>query len=109
MFSIFKSEEQDYAVKGVYFIGIKGRKNTFKIGKSINCATRIKQLQTGNPDKLYFYKVIATDDHTNLETSLHRKFKHKRILNEWFKITKKEINNLEPSSGLFHKFTSYFW
>lgn len=84
--------------KGVYFIGIVGRKNLFKIGVSKNCEKRIKQLQTGNPDKLYIYRIEATDQPYILESMLHRKYKSNHYNEgggtEWFNINKKTIDSI---------------
>lgn len=88
---------------GVYFIGIHGRPNIIKIGKSKNCEKRIKQLQTGNPDKLFIHKIIITEHPYHLETALHRYFKKEKYNkgggNEWYTISSKRIDRIIISNS----------
>lgn len=79
----------------VYII-TTGDKRLFKIGRTKNdVAKRLKQLQTGNPDKLHIYFAIPTADSAALEASLHRKYKEYRILGgEWFKISEAEVKKI---------------
>ncbi len=87
-------EELDvgFSLKGkVYFIFQQGDDKRCKIGKSVNPSNRKDQLQTGNPDELYVYKTLV--GYSSLESTLHKKFKEKRIRNtEWFYLTKEEVD-----------------
>ncbi len=87
-------EEPDvgFSLKGkVYFIFQQGDDKRCKIGKSVNPSNRKDQLQTGNPDELYVYKTLV--GYSSLESTLHKKFKEKRIRNtEWFYLTKEEVD-----------------
>lgn len=61
--------------------------NTIKIGKSNNPYKRIKQLQTGNSDKLMMLNIISGD--LKEEKELHRKFIN--VSNEWFSAKDKSL------------------
>jgi hypothetical protein len=76
----------------VYFIFQKGDNSKCKVGYSKNPEKRLKQLQTGNPDKLYIYKTVKGGK--NEEDMLHDYLEDVRIGNtEWFKISKKEVDD----------------
>lgn len=69
----------------------------FKIGESNNPEQRLKTLQTGNMRKLKIYKLIRFNSKTlaqAFESNLHRIYKSTRILGEWFKISKNDIDNI---------------
>jgi len=86
------------STQGVYFICVEGRKNLVKIGMSKDCERRIKQLQTGNPDRLYIYRTIRSDKPYAVETSLHRFYKDAKYEkgggNEWYKVSKEKIDRI---------------
>jgi hypothetical protein len=67
-------------------------KHCIKIGYTKNLNTRLQQLQTGNPYKLEFYKIYQSSNYKNIETELHHKYNNKRILNEWFNISLKDVD-----------------
>lgn len=57
-----------------------------KIGSAYNLENRLKGYATHNPN----YKLIQAFrvlDCLGLEKHIHRKFSHKRVKNEWFKLT----------------------
>lgn len=54
-----------------------------KIGFSKNPATRLKELQTANPNKLVL--VATMPGNLQTELSLHEIYKNKRVRGEWFK------------------------
>lgn len=84
--------------KGVYFICVEGRKQLVKIGKSDNCERRVKQLQTGNPDRLYIYRIIESNEPFPIETALHRFYQKEKYQkgggDEWYKVPKWKINRI---------------
>jgi hypothetical protein len=60
-----------------------------KIGYSVAPAKRVPELQTGNPDML---KLLCMKKGTeNDEKALHRKYRHRNILQEWFSPTKEML------------------
>jgi hypothetical protein len=75
-----------------------------KIGQTKNLLKRLNQLQTGNSHLLKVYKSFKSKDYKKLETKLHQKYKSKKILNEWFQITLKDVDNemkiLDPESEI---------
>jgi hypothetical protein len=55
-----------------------------KIGSAKDVGKRMKQLQTGCPDKIQVVKLISGG--RDVEASLHRQFARHRAVGEWFKI-----------------------
>lgn len=76
----------------LYFICSEQFDGKVKIGRSINPQKRLKQLQTGNPNKLMIYKLVGFDDEINMESITHKYFKDVNIINEWFEISKECID-----------------
>lgn len=64
----------------VYFI--QADAGAVKIGRAKDPESRLRQLQTGSPDKLQMLHVVPGD--AELEASLHRRFGTVRIRGEWF-------------------------
>lgn len=79
--------------KYVYFITEEPFNNKVKIGISKNPLKRLKQLQTGNPDKLVIRHSINSVDYKKLERSLHAICKDLRGVGEWFHMSDSELNN----------------
>ncbi|MFI5867712.1 GIY-YIG nuclease family protein [Streptomyces sp. NPDC051546] len=65
----------------VYVIGSAGSTRV-KIGTSVNPEKRLKELQTGNPDRLEV--LWCTPGGRELEALLHRAFADRRVEGEWF-------------------------
>ncbi|WP_319422415.1 GIY-YIG nuclease family protein [Pleurocapsa sp. FMAR1] len=71
----------------IYFI-FNADSNAIKIGKAKDVYKRMKSLQTGTPVYLKLLKIIdkkAGKEARDTEQSLHRQFKHLKLLGEWFK------------------------
>lgn len=68
----------------VYFIQSE-RGGPIKIGRAINPEQRLKQCQTGSPERLVLLAVISGG--RDLERSLHARFAASRLRGEWFKPT----------------------
>lgn len=62
---------------------IKGKQG-IKIGRSKDPIQRLKQLQTGNSNKLELLLIV--ENMGFLELSLHEKLKKFHLIGEWFKI-----------------------
>ncbi|MGE4419997.1 MAG: GIY-YIG nuclease family protein [Sulfurimonas sp.] len=79
-----------------------------KIGFSDTPTKRLKELQTGNDNKLVLIKTIAGDK--NKEASLHEMFSHLRSNGEWFDPDDellqfiKETNTKSLDGKFFHTF-----
>ena len=70
----------------------------YKIGITSNIKKRIKQLQTGNSNRLQLVCYIKNDNVYNLEKELHNHFKDKLVFGEWYNLNLDDIeyiNNLE--------------
>jgi predicted DNA-binding transcriptional regulator AlpA len=65
---------------GIYFAGFG---NYVKIGRSENVEARIKELQTGSPEKIEVYFVLQEDRIS--EADFHRTFAQYRTNGEWFR------------------------
>lgn len=62
-------------------------KGVYKIGVSNNYERRIKEIQTGNEEKLKFWFVTEKFGGAYaLETFLHRRYKKSKLEGEWFKL-----------------------
>lgn len=63
-----------------------------KIGISKNVNRRLKQLRTGNPTiaLVYSYESI---NYKGIETSMHRRYKHKKFSGEWFILDKSDVES----------------
>jgi len=69
-----------------------------KIGiTNSSTAKRLKQLQTGNPNKLTVEKEITTMHADDIEKRLHIKYSDKRMCGEWFNLSPKEIDDVKST------------
>lgn len=65
----------------------------FKIGVANDVNARVRALQTGNPVEIrivFSHEIIDR----NVEKRLHKLFSDKRIRNEWFALTEKDIYDI---------------
>lgn len=73
-----------------------------KIGIAASIPSRVKQLQTGNPNKLsvlYLIDVKSQKEALKIEQQYHNYFSSKRKLGEWFDIKEKDLLNSEKQLG----------
>lgn len=80
----------------IYFIQ-EGNTHIYKVGRTNEPIKRLRELQTGNSHKLKLYHVVECRDVASacrLELNLHKYLKGQRVLNEWYKLTKKHINEI---------------
>lgn len=56
---------------------------------------RIQVLQTGNPRKLQQVILHKCENANELERALHKKYREKNVLNEWYQLTEKEIKEIQ--------------
>lgn len=76
----------------VYFIyQLSPGEHSLKIGVAKEIERRQAALQTGNPNELLLVGYIKSDEPYRLEKALHRKFKAKRRLGEWFELQPADI------------------
>ena len=76
----------------IYLIRENNDSNNYKIGSAKQIGTRIKGLQTGNPDELILIKSFSTKNRFKLEHMLHRHYYDKRGLGEWFVFEKNDVD-----------------
>jgi len=77
-----------------------------KIGKANNIFTRLKELQTGNPNPLrviHYLKCNSPKQAFELEKDLHRKFHHLRKEGEWFHYDEKEFKQLFETTSTYNE------
>jgi Meiotically up-regulated gene 113 len=74
----------------IYIIGNAIDKQ--KIGFTNDVVTRLKTLQTGNPDHLtiHHFEEVPASRVRLLERKIHKELNHKRIKGEWFNISPNE-------------------
>jgi hypothetical protein len=61
--------------------------NYYKIGITKNIERRLKQIQTGTPDKIYLVEKYESDFSSKIEKALHNYFIYCHRNNEWFELT----------------------
>lgn len=71
-------------LKYVYLIKSK-ESQLYKIGIATNPHKRIKNLQTGNSEKLIILYTYKTINYNNVEKALHNRFCYINKEGEWFK------------------------
>lgn len=76
----------------VYLIEDQDNKR-YKIGVTRNLEKRLRNLQTGNSNKIKLIESFLTEYPFRLETMLHNKFKQFHHYNEWYELDEANINN----------------
>lgn len=90
-------------ISGVYFIKNE-ETGLIKIGCSKDINKRYRDLQAQNEhlgytSKLVLLDKILVDNYYDLEQYIHNKYSEKRVINEWFKITKEDILEIKDELG----------
>ena len=94
-----KSKEAIFTKPGkIYIIGVKGNKNApYKIGMTsgTNVKPRLVELQTSHWQELeiLFESPVLSNIRIH-ENNLHERYQSKRIRGEWFKISRKNIEEI---------------
>lgn len=66
----------------------------FKIGMTRHMTSqRVKQLQTGNGTELFIVHVYPCQYPNRMESILHKRFMHKKELNEWYRLDNDDVIN----------------
>lgn len=78
----------------VYLIKISNE-GIYKIGVSKDVNKRVKQLQTGNPEKIEIIKTFLSKYPYKIESVLHRRYKYKNVQGECFYLEQKDIDNFD--------------
>ena len=72
-------------MRSVYLI--RGNDGKYKIGIAKTPSQRIKQLQTGNSDKLQLIETYQSENASKIESALHNRYAHVRNEGEWFDLS----------------------
>jgi hypothetical protein len=90
-------------MKKVYLI--KAESSIYKIGTSKHPEKRIRQLQTGNQEKLELINTFESKYATLLESTLHQKYAHLKENGEWYGLSLEDevkfIENCEKTEANF--------
>jgi hypothetical protein len=70
---------------------IESGADSYKIGISKSILERIASLQTGNPEKLRLIHSFWATDARAVECSLHKRFAHCKLRNEWFNLSTTDL------------------
>jgi|TARA_B110000259_G_scaffold185897_1_gene235917 hypothetical protein len=79
-------------MKGKVYLLANWDANKFKIGITRGkVEKRLKQLQTGNGEKIEILQVFETEHFLKVEKSMHRRYGHKKSKGEWFELSDEDI------------------
>lgn len=71
---------------GFVYLIRQAETDLYKIGHtSYHPEKRLKELQTGNPQKLHLIEYYSTDHYQKVESLLHLKYKDYNVRQEWFR------------------------
>lgn len=73
----------------------------YKIGKTMNIKQRMKAIQYANPIKIELKIIQAISHCATRERDIHDRFDSKRVRGEWFRLTKKDIKDLQRLVSIF--------
>lgn len=76
----------------IYLVRQSDKSPYYKIGFSTNPAARVSQLEASSPTRFVLIHLIKVSTGVKLERELHRKFASKRARNEWFKLSKEDVD-----------------
>lgn len=79
----------------LYKIGYTRNKNTLK--------KRVKQLQTGNPNKIRMIDNFETEHGRKVEITLHQIYSMKRLEGEWFELESYDVEMFLESCNKLEK------
>jgi|TARA_R110000796_G_scaffold27712_8_gene76231 hypothetical protein len=88
---------------GIIYLLTNGE-GQYKIGiTKYNAKKRIKSgLQTGNGDEITVIEEFESKYNRKIESTLHRRYKAKRLKGEWFMLEKKDIQNFISECQSLH-------
>ena len=76
----------------VYVISVNNE--YYKIGYANNVRKRVRQMQHACPYPIQIVHIIMTDHTIRLETALHKRYRHRHVQGEWFKLSPDEVQAL---------------
>jgi hypothetical protein len=81
--------------KKIIYLIRSGDKYKIGISTTKNINNRVKNLQTGNSDKVEILKVFESEYANLIEKTLHREFITKKLIGEWFELSINEVLTFE--------------
>lgn len=97
--------KKDFTISWVYVLKNPAT-GLYKIGKSTNINQRVKtiSMQSGVWVELICAAYIETfhTDYSLIETLLHRHFKPKRVIGEWFSLSTQDVLDIYSAFGLLN-------
>lgn len=79
----------------VYILECRG---FYKIGKTADLNTRLKNVQTTNPFDVQVAHAIFTENHSQVESALHELFAESRTTGEWFNLGLRDLARIRSMS-----------
>lgn len=84
----------------VYIVNCNG---VYKIGSTMGLvSSRVATIQSSNPNKIDTVCTIPSQRTMTLERDLHEKFKAWRVRGEWYRLTRRQIEDLRYQSRVAH-------
>ena len=85
-------------------LGDSGKDSSFKIGVTRgSIEKRMKKLQTGNDGEIFLIAYYETSKPFYVEKMMHLKYFSKKILNEWYNLTAKEVASFQEDCSKIEK------
>ena len=85
-------------MKGNVYLKYNETNKKYKIGVTQHYVKKKKKkLQTGNSSVLRIKDIYTTEYMYRIETFLHNHYNSKRILNEWFDLSKEDVINFSST------------
>ena len=87
----------------VYLISSGDFEKQYKIGYTRrDVEDRVKEFKTGNSNNLEIISVFESKWGTKIESSLHRKYKTKKIDGEWFDLNQEDVDSFKLECERIH-------
>jgi hypothetical protein len=82
----------EFSGKAGFVYLLSDQNGNYKIGKTTSLDNRIKALNTQPPFELQLIAFQKTSNNSKLEADYHKKYSHKRLRGEWFKLTSDDVD-----------------
>jgi hypothetical protein len=95
---IFDKNIENHEIPRYLYLIKSGNLNHYKIGITNNLDRRLRKLQTGNPQPMWYVFAVEADindyygrEIQYLEKFLHKNFEERKILYEWFELSLMDV------------------
>lgn len=85
--------EEKSQIGYIYFIYAEENPERFKIGYSDNVEVRMRALQCGNSSELKYYRTMPSNQMSEDEAYLHKRYAASNIRGEWFAMTFADVDD----------------